>query len=155
MVGWHHWLNGHEFEQAPGDSEGQGSLVCCSPQGRRELDMTERLIWSDDLLYFCGIWLSSPFKFLILLIWTLSLFFLVVVVIQLLSHVQLFATTWTTPVLPAPHYLLEFAPILLHWVGDAIPSSHPLLPFSPFAFNLSQCSGLFQWVGSSHQVAKY
>ena len=33
MVGWHHRLNGHEFEQAPGDSEGQGSLVCCSPWG--------------------------------------------------------------------------------------------------------------------------
>ena len=31
VVGWHHWLNGHEFEQAPGDSEGQGSLACCSP----------------------------------------------------------------------------------------------------------------------------
>ena len=31
MVGWYHWLNGHEFEQAPGDSEGQGNLVCCSP----------------------------------------------------------------------------------------------------------------------------
>ena len=31
MAGWHHWLNGHEFEQTPGDSEGQGSLVCCSP----------------------------------------------------------------------------------------------------------------------------
>ena len=35
MVGWHHWLNGHEFEQTPGDTEGQGSLVCCSPWGRR------------------------------------------------------------------------------------------------------------------------
>ena len=35
MVGWHHWLSGHEFEQAPGDSEGQGSLVCCSPRDRR------------------------------------------------------------------------------------------------------------------------
>ena len=31
MVGWHHRLNGHEFEQAPGDGEGQGNLVCCSP----------------------------------------------------------------------------------------------------------------------------
>ena len=40
MVGWHHQLNGHEFEQAPGDSEGQGSLVCCSPWGRKELNMT-------------------------------------------------------------------------------------------------------------------
>ena len=41
MVGWYHLLNGHEFEQAPGDGEGQGSLVCCSPWGRKESDMTE------------------------------------------------------------------------------------------------------------------
>ena len=38
MVGWHHRLNGHEFEQTQGDSEGQGSLVCCSPCGHKELD---------------------------------------------------------------------------------------------------------------------
>ena len=43
MVGWHHRLNGHEFGQAPGDGEGQGSLVCCSPWGCKELDMTKRL----------------------------------------------------------------------------------------------------------------
>ena len=43
MVGWHHRLNGCEFEQAPGDGEGQGSLACCSPWGRRELNMTEQL----------------------------------------------------------------------------------------------------------------
>ena len=41
MVGWHHSLNGHESEQTPGDSEGQGSLVCCSPWGQRESDTTE------------------------------------------------------------------------------------------------------------------
>ena len=40
MVGWHHRLNGHEFGQTPGDSEGQGSLVCCSLWGHRESDMT-------------------------------------------------------------------------------------------------------------------
>ena len=40
MVGWHHWLSGHEFEQTPEDSEGQGSLACCSPWGGREWDMT-------------------------------------------------------------------------------------------------------------------
>ena len=40
MVGWHHQLNGHEFEQIPGDSERQGSLACCSPWGRKESDMT-------------------------------------------------------------------------------------------------------------------
>ena len=43
MVGWHHQLNRHEFEQIPEDSEGQGSLACCSPWGPKELDMTERL----------------------------------------------------------------------------------------------------------------
>ena len=43
MVGWHHRLNGHEFEQAPGDGEGQGSLACCSPWGHKVLDATKRL----------------------------------------------------------------------------------------------------------------
>ena len=41
MVGWHHRLNVHEFEQALGVGDGQGSLVCCSPWGHKELDMTE------------------------------------------------------------------------------------------------------------------
>ena len=40
MVGWHHRLNGHEFEQTPGDSEGQGKLSCCSQWGHKELDRT-------------------------------------------------------------------------------------------------------------------
>ena len=43
MVGWHYWFNGHEFEQAPGDGEGQGSLACCSTWGHKELDTTEWL----------------------------------------------------------------------------------------------------------------
>ena len=42
MVGWHHQFNGQEFEQTLADGEGQGSLVCCSPQGRKELDMTQQ-----------------------------------------------------------------------------------------------------------------
>ena len=42
-VGWHHQLNGHEFKQTPGDGEGQGSLVCCSPWGCQESDTTEPL----------------------------------------------------------------------------------------------------------------
>ena len=41
MVRYHHQLTGHEFEQTPGDSEGQGSLACCSSLGRKELDVTE------------------------------------------------------------------------------------------------------------------
>ena len=47
MVGWHHWLNGHEFEQALGIGDGQGSLACCSPWGRKESDTTERLNWTE------------------------------------------------------------------------------------------------------------
>ena len=47
MVGWHHWLDGDEFEQTPRDSGGQGSLACCSPWGCKELDTTERLNWTD------------------------------------------------------------------------------------------------------------
>ena len=43
MVGWYHWLNGHEFEQTPGDSDGQGSLMCSNSWGCRESDTTEHL----------------------------------------------------------------------------------------------------------------
>ena len=43
MVGWHHRLDRHEFEQAPGVGDGQGSLACCSPRGHRESDTAERL----------------------------------------------------------------------------------------------------------------
>ena len=48
MVGWHHRLDGHEFEQTPGDGEGQGSLACCSPWSSKELDTTERLINNNN-----------------------------------------------------------------------------------------------------------
>ena len=61
MVGWHHRLNTHKFEQAPGDGKGQRSLVCCSPRGLKELDMTE---WLNNnpvplscvLVPICPIW---------------------------------------------------------------------------------------------------
>ena len=65
MVGWHHQLTGHEFEQTLADGEGRGSLVCCSPRGFKELDITERLninnwakmarTWliSDSISNFC------------------------------------------------------------------------------------------------------
>ena len=47
MLGWHHQLNGHESEQDPGAGDGQGSLVCCSLWGCKELDMTEWLNWTE------------------------------------------------------------------------------------------------------------
>ena len=55
MVGWQHWLDGHEFEQAPEVGDGQGSLACCSPWGCKESDMTERLNWTDHTVF------SSPY----------------------------------------------------------------------------------------------
>ena len=48
MVGWHYWLNGYEFEPAPGVADGQGSLACCSPWGGKVLDMTEPLNNSNN-----------------------------------------------------------------------------------------------------------
>ena len=54
-VGWHHWLDGHEFDQAPGVSDGQGSLVCCSLRGHKESGMTEWPNWTDQdyIVFIC------------------------------------------------------------------------------------------------------
>ena len=69
MVGWHYRLNEHEFDQALGDGEGHGSLVCCSPWGHKESDMTGCLNNNDNLflyvyhifihLYVDGHWIAS------------------------------------------------------------------------------------------------
>ena len=56
MVGWHHQLNGHEFEQDLGFGDGQGSLACCSLWGHKESDMTEQLNWAELNALLC------PFK---------------------------------------------------------------------------------------------
>ena len=55
MVGWYHWLGGHEFEQPPGVGDGQGSLACCRPWGRKESDTTElkKQKKGNPLHYFC------------------------------------------------------------------------------------------------------
>ena len=47
MVGWHHWLNGHEFGWTPGVGDGQGGQACCSSWGRKESDTTEQLNWTE------------------------------------------------------------------------------------------------------------
>ena len=61
----------------------------------------------------------------------------------------------STPGLPVHHQLLEFTQTHVHWVSDAIQTSHPLSSTFPPAFNPSQHQGLYKWVSSSHQVAKY
>ena len=63
-------------------------------------------------------------------------------------------TNCSMPDFPVLHYLPEFAQILVHWVSDAIQPSRLRSPPSPRALSLSQHQGLFQWVGSLHQVAK-
>ena len=62
MPGWHHQLDGHEFEQTLRDSEGQGGLMCCSPWGCKELDTTERL--NNNMLHATFFSLLSFFSLL-------------------------------------------------------------------------------------------
>ena len=78
-----------------------------------------------------------------------------VVAVQLLSHVQLFATSWgcSMPGFPVLHRLLEFVQTHVHWNYDAIQSSHPLSSPSPPTSNLPHHQGLFLWVSSLHQMA--
>ena len=76
MVGWHLQLKGHEFEQTPGDCEGQGSLACCSPWGRKKSDMTEQLSNNHQDREHLPSWLlslSTRVKKSIISSWTLSL----------------------------------------------------------------------------------
>ena len=63
-------------------------------------------------------------------------------------------TDWSMPDLPVHHQFPQFTQTHVHWVGDAIQPSHPLSSSSPPTFNVSQHQGIFQWVSSSHQVAK-
>ena len=60
MVGWHHRLNGHEFESTLGVGDGQGGLVCCSPRGCKELDASERLNWTDWSHKVCSHLVRQP-----------------------------------------------------------------------------------------------
>ena len=77
------------------------------------------------------------------------------VVVQSLSHVQLFETPWTATCQASMLFSISWSfQIHVHWVDDAIQPPHPLSPPSPPAFNLSKHQSLFQWSGSLHQGAK-
>ena len=69
MVRWHHQLDGHEFEQALGVGDGQGSLACCSLWGHKELDMTERLNWAEQISRSYQLTAESEEELKSLLIW--------------------------------------------------------------------------------------
>ena len=70
MVGWHHWLDGQEFGQAPGTGDGQGSLVCCRPWGYKELDITEHQKRGNILVE-----MSKEFKVMVVINYCRSLGF--------------------------------------------------------------------------------
>ena len=68
MVEWHHWLSGHELEQAPEVGDGQGSLACCSLWGHKELDTTEQLNWNDLWWNIIQPWKRRKFCYMLLLL---------------------------------------------------------------------------------------
>ena len=75
MVGWHHWLNGHEFRLTPGDGDGQGRLVCFSPWGCKESNMIELLNWTSQtsLLMFSTLVNSITVTWLLVILYLLLL----------------------------------------------------------------------------------
>ena len=104
MVGWHHQLNGHEFEQAPGVDDGQVSLGCCSPWSRKASDMTEHL----TLFQYkrsTNVQVSSVTK-------------------SCLTFCN--PVDRSTPGFPIHHQLPELAQTRVRRVGDATHPSHPL-----------------------------
>ena len=65
MAGWHHWLDGREFEWTPGVGDGQGGLACCDSWGRKESDTTERLNWTE-LTVALGLIFTSACRFFLI-----------------------------------------------------------------------------------------
>ena len=122
-------------------------------------------IWSVNLLLFIvdqkilhiNFWKVSLKWYTYTFILYIHLFYMICMSVS--SVAQLCLTlcdpmNCSTPDLPVHHQLLEFTQTHVHWVSDAIQPSHPLSSPSPPALNPSQDQGLFQWVSSSHQVAK-
>ena len=102
--------------------------------------------------------------YVVTVLWCHAWYLLYVVTVQSLSSVRLLLTAWTAAYQASLSFIISrsllklivsiLSPSICHEVGDATQPSHPLPPSSPFAFNLFQHQGLFQWVGSSHQMAK-
>ena len=121
MVGWHHWLDGYEFEQTAGVGDGQGSLAVLQSMGSQRVGHD----WGTELNFKVAKGTAAAAK-------------------SLQSCPTLCdPMDCSKPGSSFLHCLLEFALTHVHQVGDAIQPSHPLLSPSPLAFNLSQHQGLF------------
>jgi len=133
MAGWHHWLDGRESEWTPGVGDGQEGLACYDSWGCKELDTTERLIWSDLILRlplvltYVTTDLSStfhlPFLSSSLTLCTEGLCGSIAKSYSTLHDPM----DCSTPGFSVPHHLLKFAWVHVHWIGDAIQQSHPLI----------------------------
>ena len=175
MVRWHHWLNGHEFGWTLGVGDGQGGLACCGSWGRKELDMTDWLNWTEkkeitqntqictcwpsyctpDQFYFLGLqniyrqWLQPQNEKILLLgrkVMTNLVQFSCPVMSDSLQPHEL---QHTRPPCPSPTPGVHPNPCpLSRWCHPT--TSHPLSSPSPPALSLSQHQGLFKWVSSSH-----
>ena len=88
MAGWYHQLNGHEFEQTPGDGEGQGCLVCCSPWGCKESDMTWQLNNNSNVLLILLV--SFIYIYVYIYIYILYIYFNIVCFKSFLQMVLLY-----------------------------------------------------------------
>ena len=148
MVGWHHRLNRYDFEQVLGVGNRQGSLAYCSSGVAKcrtwlnnwtdwnsvgKLDSHMQKNETGPLCYITSVQFSSGVQSCPTLCYPMDC---------------------STLGLPVHRQLPEFTQTHVHCVSDAIQPSHPMLSPSPPAFNLSQHQGLFQWVGSPHQVAR-
>ena len=102
MVGWHHWLDEHEFEQALGVGGRQRSLACCSPWGHKELDTTEQLNWTD---------VPAPLiNFSTLFIWNLcsrAIRHLIILLLFALPNERKTVWGWVFSVLPVTQYQVQ------------------------------------------------
>jgi len=118
MVGWHHQLNWHEFEQAPGIGDGQGGLAWCSPWGCKESDTTERLNWTNTHFEFLS-WMDSGFHQMLfqhLLRWAYVFLSFVYVVYHIdFAYIEPSLWTWNES-----HLVMEYDPfyMLLDFVSQ-------------------------------------
>ena len=127
MVGWHHWLDGHEFEEALGVGNGQGSLAYCSPWGRKESDTTEQLNWTGKDMHL-GDLPGSPWQLRLpdwlhrLWVWSL-----VLVVVQVFSPIQLLVTPWTAAHQASWSFTVSWSLLKLMSIELMMPSNHLIL----------------------------